>query len=65
LKRREVVARCNAYATASEVFRTKSHRVYCDGSGQVDAALGHPRVYYQIDDESACRMRLLRPPLRA
>lgn len=34
-----------------EVFRTKSHRVYCDGSGQVDPALGHPRVYYQIDDE--------------
>ena len=35
-----------------EVFRSKSHRVYCDGSGQVDPALGHPRVYYQIDDET-------------
>ena len=35
-----------------EVIRTKHHRVACDGSGQVDAALGHPRVYYVIDDET-------------
>jgi uncharacterized Zn-finger protein len=35
-----------------EVVRTKHHRVACDGSGQVDAALGHPRVYYVIDDET-------------
>ena len=34
-----------------EIVRTKHHRVACDGSGQVEAALGHPRVYYQIDDE--------------
>ena len=33
-----------------EFIITKHHRVYCDGSGQVDPALGHPRVYYQIDD---------------
>ena len=33
-----------------ETVRTKNHRVFCDGSGQVDAALGHPRVYYVIDD---------------
>lgn len=33
-----------------EIVRTKHHRVYCDGSGQVDAALGHPRVYYAIDE---------------
>ena len=34
-----------------EVVRTKQHRVACDGSGQVDASLGHPRVYLAIDDE--------------
>ena len=34
-----------------QTIRTKHHRVHCDGSGQVAAALGHPRVYYQIDDE--------------
>ena len=33
-----------------ETIRTKSHRVACDGSGEVAAALGHPRVYYQIDE---------------
>ena len=33
-----------------ELFRTSSHRVVCDGSGQVSAALGHPRVYLRIDD---------------
>jgi uncharacterized Zn-finger protein len=33
-----------------ETVRTKNHRVACDGSGQVDPALGHPRVYYVIDD---------------
>lgn len=35
-----------------EIIRTKSLRVACDGSGQVDAALGHPRVYLHIDDET-------------
>ena len=25
-------------------------QVACDGSGEVDAALGHPRVYLHIDD---------------
>ena len=35
-----------------ETIRTKSLRVACDGSGAVPAALGHPRVYLRIDDES-------------
>jgi len=34
-----------------EVIRTKHHRIFCDGSGQVEPALGHPRVYYVIDDD--------------
>ncbi len=34
-----------------EIIFTKADRVYCDGSGQVDAALGHPRVYYRIEPE--------------
>ena len=34
-----------------ETIRTSQHKVYCDGSGQVEPSLGHPRVYLQIDDE--------------
>lgn len=32
-----------------EVFRVPTLRIACDGSGQVDPALGHPRIYMQID----------------
>jgi uncharacterized Zn-finger protein len=32
-----------------EVIRVKSERVACDGSGEVDPALGHPRVYLRMD----------------
>ncbi|MEO6581058.1 MAG: zinc-finger domain-containing protein [Sphingomicrobium sp.] len=32
-----------------ETIRTKSLHVACDGSGEVPAALGHPRVYLRID----------------
>lgn len=32
-----------------ETIRTKALRVACDGSGQVPAALGHPRVYLHVD----------------
>ena len=35
-----------------EIVRTRLLRVACDGSGQVDSALGHPRVYLHIDDET-------------
>jgi uncharacterized Zn-finger protein len=34
-----------------ETIRTSHHRVYCDGSGQVSPALGHPRVYLRIDED--------------
>ena len=33
-----------------ETVRVKSTRVSCDGSGEVAAALGHPRVWLEIDD---------------
>lgn len=33
-----------------ETVRTHSTRVSCDGSGDVPAALGHPRVFLEIDD---------------
>jgi NADH dehydrogenase (ubiquinone) Fe-S protein 6 len=33
-----------------EIFRVKSPRVVCDGSGEVSAALGHPRVFLEIDE---------------
>ena len=32
-----------------ETIRTTALRVACDGSGQVPAALGHPRVYLHVD----------------
>ncbi len=32
-----------------EVFRVSTVQVACDGSGEVDAALGHPRVFLRID----------------
>jgi uncharacterized Zn-finger protein len=30
---------------------TDSMQVACDGSGEISAALGHPRVYLRIDPE--------------
>lgn len=34
-----------------ETVRVSSLRVACDGGGEVDPALGHPRVYLHIDDD--------------
>jgi uncharacterized Zn-finger protein len=34
-----------------EVIRVTTERVACDGSGEVDAALGHPRIYLRMDAE--------------
>jgi NADH dehydrogenase (ubiquinone) Fe-S protein 6 len=34
-----------------ETFRVTTNAVQCDGSGQVDAALGHPRVFLRIDEK--------------
>jgi len=33
-----------------EIIRTDSRRVSCDGSGDIPAALGHPRVFLEIDE---------------
>jgi len=33
-----------------ETIRVKTRRVACDGSGEVPAALGHPRVWLEIDE---------------
>ena len=35
-----------------ETITVQSKRVACDGSGAVPAALGHPRVYLHVDDQS-------------
>jgi len=32
-----------------EIIRITSKRIACDGSGEVAAALGHPRVWLEID----------------
>ncbi len=34
-----------------ETFRVRDARISCDGSGDVPAALGHPKVWLQIDDK--------------
>jgi NADH dehydrogenase (ubiquinone) Fe-S protein 6 len=34
-----------------ETIRVSTARVACDGSGEVEPALGHPRVYLHIDDQ--------------
>lgn len=34
-----------------EIIRTSKTRVSCDGSGDIPAALGHPRVYLEIDEK--------------
>ncbi len=34
-----------------EVFRVDTVQVACDGSGEVSAALGHPRVFLRIEPE--------------
>ena len=32
-----------------EVYRVSTLKVACDGSGEVSAELGHPRVFLRID----------------
>ena len=34
-----------------ETIRVREPRVVCDGSGDIPAALGHPRVFLQIDEK--------------
>lgn len=34
-----------------EIIRTSKARVSCDGSGDIPAALGHPRVFLAIDEK--------------
>lgn len=36
-----------------EIIRVTTRRVACDGSGEVPAALGHPRVWLEIDESGA------------
>ncbi|MEO8547120.1 MAG: zinc-finger domain-containing protein [Sphingomicrobium sp.] len=35
-----------------EIIRVKSVQVACDGSGDIPAALGHPRVFLRIEPET-------------
>ncbi|MCH4893538.1 zinc-finger domain-containing protein [Sphingomonas sp. SFZ2018-12] len=34
-----------------EVIRVTTPRVSCDGAGDIAPALGHPRVFLQIDEQ--------------
>jgi NADH dehydrogenase (ubiquinone) Fe-S protein 6 len=41
----------NLMQNPPEIFRVHARRVACDGSGDgVPAALGHPRVFLEIDE---------------
>ncbi len=33
-----------------ETIRVRDSRIACDGSGDVPAAMGHPKVWLQIDE---------------
>ena len=35
-----------------EIIRVKSLAIACDGSGEIPAALGHPRVFLRIEAET-------------
>lgn len=35
-----------------EIIKISHASVACDGSGEVDAALGHPRVFLKVDPET-------------
>ena len=48
---RRADANRNAMQTPPEILRVHNRRVSCDGSGHgVPAALGHPRVFLEIDE---------------
>ena len=34
-----------------ETIRTDKRRISCDGAGDIPAALGHPRVWLEIDEK--------------
>ncbi len=34
-----------------EITFTETARVWCDGATQISPALGHPRIYLQIDEK--------------
>ena len=38
-------------APAPETIPVKQRRVACDGAGEIPAALGHPRVWLEIDEK--------------
>ncbi len=40
----------NQPETFPETFRVRTPRISCDGSGDVPAALGHPKIWLQIDE---------------
>lgn len=35
-----------------EIIKVRTMNVACDGSGEVPAALGHPKVYLRIEPET-------------
>lgn len=45
------IARSADAVPPPEVFKVKTVQVACDGSGDVEPALGHPRVFLRIEPD--------------
>jgi uncharacterized Zn-finger protein len=50
LPRAAAAARSAFMIQPPEIIRVAKSRVSCDGSGEIPAALGHPRVFLEIDE---------------
>ncbi|MBH1992398.1 MAG: zinc-finger domain-containing protein [Sphingomonadaceae bacterium] len=50
LRRSATTANSTAMNQPPETIRVSKARVSCDGSGDIPAALGHPRVFLEIDE---------------
>jgi len=50
LQRTGTAANRFAMIQPPETIRVSKSRVSCDGSGDIPAALGHPRVFLEIDE---------------
>jgi len=51
LHRCDAVANDSAMIAPPETIRVMTRRVRCDGSGDIPSALGHPRIWLEIDEK--------------
>ncbi len=51
LQRQRRFASARGMNNQPEIIRVREARIACDGSGDIPAALGHPKVWLQIDEK--------------